>query len=51
MKTQRIILNAFSIFAAIFGCAGVTATNQTEYLIVMLLGMLGVLIANLEYND
>lgn len=49
MKTERKILTAFSILSGIFGCAGLTATNEVEYLIIMLLGILGVTLANLEY--
>lgn len=51
MRTERKILTAFSILSAIFGCAGLTATNEADYLLIMLLGFFGVAITNLKHFE
>jgi hypothetical protein len=48
MRTQRIILTTFASLSALFGCAGLTATNEKEYLVILVLGIIGVFIANIE---
>ena len=48
MKSENKILLAVSTFCAIFGAAGVTATNEKSYVAMLMLSILGSFISTLE---
>jgi|14BtaG_2_1085337.scaffolds.fasta_scaffold00769_8 hypothetical protein len=48
MKTENKILLAISSAVAIFGAAGLAATNETSYGIIILMSLVGALVSTLE---
>lgn len=48
MKTENKILLTVSAFCAIFGAAGVTATNEKSYVAMLTLSILGAFVSTLE---
>jgi hypothetical protein len=48
MKSENKILLAVSTFCAIFGAAGVTATNEKSYVAMLTLSILGAFLSTLE---
>lgn len=50
MKASTIIF-ALSTVTAIFGCAGLTATNQLPYLVIMVTAVIGMIAGGLIADD
>ena len=48
MKTENKILLAMSSAVAIFGAAGLAATNETSYAILIIMSLIGLLVSTLE---